>query len=52
MSIPHMAVRPKDELSTILVPLPLRDHFYVNALLDAAGDEHAPQCSLAIGRQV
>ena len=49
MGVPHMAIRPKDQLPAVLVTLPLSDHFHVDALLDAPGDEHSPEGSLGVG---
>jgi len=41
VGVPDVAVRPKDQLAAVLMALPLRDHLHVDALFDAAGDEHA-----------
>jgi hypothetical protein len=41
VNVPHMAVRAKNQLAAVLMTLPLGDDFHVDALFDAASDEHA-----------
>jgi len=41
--IPDMAARAQDEFAAVLGALPLRNHLYVDALLDAAIYEHTSQ---------
>ena len=47
-----MAVGVEDQLPAVRVALPLRDHLHVDSFFECAGDEHASESSLAVGRKV
>src|SRR6266480_2170218 len=48
---PDVAVSVEDQLAAVAVPLPSSNNLHVDALLDAARDEHAPKTALRVGRE-